>query len=66
MSSIELLNTICNDLAEAKKSDRESIIINSIADRLDKSLDIYMKSLSKDVEYLKYRKNLNVVRKLNK
>lgn len=66
MPTIELLNSICVELKEAKTIDRESIIINCISQRLDQSLDNYMNSLDKDVEYLKYRRNLSIVRKLSK
>lgn len=66
MYPVEIILNFCKDLELAKKFDRESIIMASIADRLDKSLDTYKRCLSKDVEYLKFRKNLNIIRKLNK
>ena len=66
MSSIEIIINFCRDLQIAKEIDRESIIMNAIAERLDKSLEVYKNCLSKDVEYLKFRKNLSVIRKLNK
>ena len=66
MSTIDIISNFCKELQIAKAIDRESIIMDAISERLEKSLDIYKNCLSKDVEYLKHRKNLSVARKLNK
>ena len=66
MSSIIILNNIIDDIHAAQKVDRESVIIELITNRLDICLDTYINTLNKDVQYLKARNHLKMIRKLTK
>lgn len=49
-----------------KGRSREDILMARVAERLDKSFETYQKELSDSTEYLLRRKEINVLRKLNK
>ena len=66
MDTESLLKSFIDDLESAKKYDRDEIIINAISFRLDKCLDSYITNLNKDLQYLKDRKQINLLRKLNR
>lgn len=67
MNNIQnILESFISDIAEAKKYTREEIIIQVISERLDKCLTSYVTMLNKDIQYLKHRKEINLIRKLNK
>lgn len=66
MSAIIILNNIIDDIHAAQKVDRESVMIELITSRLDTCLDAYINTLNKDVQYLKARNHLKMIRKLTK
>ena len=49
-----------------KGRSREDILMARVEERLDKSFETYQKELSDSTEYLLRRKEINVLRKLNK
>ena len=66
MLTRNILESFIYDIEDAKKYDREEVIIQVINQRLDKCLASYVTALNKDLQYLKHRKEINLVRKLNK
>ena len=59
------LYIINKDLAKHHRTKSE-IMEDSIAERLDKALLSYMDSLDKSYDYLKYRDNVRVLKKMNR
>ena len=45
---------------------KSEIIESSVVDRLDKALISYMDSLNKSYDYLKYRDNIRVLKRMNR
>lgn len=54
------------ELQQYKGQSREDILMKRVTERLDKSFETYQKELSDSTEYLLRRKEINVLRKLNK
>lgn len=54
------------ELQQYKGQSKEDILMKRVAERLDKSFETYQKELSDSTEYLLRRKEINVLRKLNK
>lgn len=54
------------ELQEYKGQSKEEILMKRVAERLDKSFETYQKELADSTEYLLRRKEINVLRKLNK
>ena len=59
------LYIINKDLAKYHRTKSE-IMESSVAERLDKALLSYMDSLDKSYDYLKYRDNVRVLKKMNR
>ena len=67
---LEMITNFCtralNELQQYKGQSKEDILMKRVAERLDKSFETYQKELSDSTEYLLRRKEINVLRKLNK
>lgn len=64
--SKKIITSFLFDIQEAKKFDREHALLEYITSRLDTALDNYIETLDKDAEYLKFRNNLKLAKRLNK
>ena len=54
------------ELQQYKGQSKEEILMKRVAERLHKSFETYQKELADSTEYLLRRKEINVLRKLNK
>lgn len=54
------------ELQQYKGQSKEEILMKRVSERLDKSFETYQKELADSTEYLLRRKEINVLRKLNK
>ena len=66
MESSQILMSFLRNIQEAKNVDRDTVMMELISKRLEKCTDIYIKTLSKDLDYLKARNEIKLIRKLTK
>ena len=66
MESSQILMSFLRNIQEAKNVDRDTVIMELISKRLEKCTDIYIKTLTKDLDYLKARNEIKLIRKLTK
>ncbi len=62
----EFCENALKELSNYKSGDRESIMLERINERLDKSFSTYQEELNQGIEYLKRRNDLNVARKMRR
>lgn len=55
-----------SELSQYKNSDKEELMLKYINERLDRSFQSYEADIKRGVEYLNYRNELRVLKKLNR
>ena len=63
---IDKLNTILDDLNKHKNTDRNSLLLYYINERLNKSFQTYYEELSKNVTYLGTKNEVRIAKHLNR
>ena len=63
---IDKLNHILEDLSKHKNTDRNSLLLYYINERLNKSFQTYYEELSKNVTYLGTKNEISLAKHLNR